>query len=553
MTFKNKTVTFDLNDIGSQVIDQISSDIYAGPGSILREIIKNAYDAYLPVDADELEEEGLSREIQVSRIRDEDETGHLFIADNGIGQSFAELRANVQISISKKPTELDDATGFRGLGSWAILGAGSNIIITSKTKNASTRSRLQINVRRIYDKMGGDTTLDDILNDPACISFSTEDYKEAAAEHGTTVEIECDGPIETVNGFELNRLYAFTDPNEDTLKGILVATCPIPYSSEGGGYKQIHEVYNRSRYIPTQLSLDGVQLERRLPPDLTQFQTFDIMVAGNVAAIAWYVEDPKVSGVLSIDESKYMVGGPGIQLMRLNVPIGPKNISHDGAARENLLNWYVGEVHIAMADVLPNASGQDLRMGLSREIFIEQLQNFYKMLDQRADTKSIRISLEKHLKRGIEAAAKLEDKSKSLSEREQQAARSLILKSVQTVEEIAGSAKGKTKEAQKIRDALTDPAIKTLRDNAKKKLKAGNWLQKFGKSAGGATKIARKTSAAKKPEPENSKKSGSTTATFQARVATYIPKLEILGLTAPQIKGVLAIIEELFTFEQRVS
>ena len=100
MTFKKRSVTFDLNDIGSQVIDQISSDIYAGPGSILRELIKNAYDAYLPVDADELEEEAVNREIQVSRVRDEDSTGHLYVADNGIGESFGELRGGVQIRIS---------------------------------------------------------------------------------------------------------------------------------------------------------------------------------------------------------------------------------------------------------------------------------------------------------------------------------------------------------------------------------------------------------------------------------------------------------------------
>lgn len=550
MSFKKRSVTFDLNDIGSQVIDQISSDIYAGPGSILRELIKNAYDAYLPVDADELEEEGLNREIQVSRVRDDDGTGHLYIADNGIGQSFEEIRANVQISISKKPTELDDATGFRGLGSWAILGAGSNIIITSKTKSTASRSRLEINVRRIYEKMGGDTTLDDILNDPDCISFATEEYKEGRNEHGTTVEIECDAPTETVNGFELNRLYEFTDPTEDQLKGFLVVTCPIPFSSEGGGYKQIHEVYNRSRYIPTQLSLDGVQLERRLPSDLTDFHTTDLTIAGNVAAIAWYVDDPKASGVLSIDDAKHLVGGAGIQLMRLNVPIGAKNIFCDGAARENLLNWYVGEVHIVMGDVLPNASGQDLRAGLTREVFIEQLQNFYKTLDQRADTKSVRLSLEKHLKRGVEAATKLD--GPSLTEREQQSARSLVLKAVQTIEEIAGSTKGKTKEAQKIRDALTDPTIKTLRDSAKKKLKAGDWLQKFGKSKVSSTNAA-KTAPVKRTNPAPSKKSGITSESFQARVATHIPKLEALGLSAAQVKGVLAIIEELFTSGQGAS
>jgi len=210
----------------------------------------------------------------------------------------------------------------------------------------------------------------------------------------------------------------------------------------------------------------------------------------------------------------------------------------------------VGEVHLVMADVLPNASGQDLRAGLSRQLFIEQLQNFYKTLDQQADTKSVRLSLEKHLKRGIEAATKLD--TKTLTEREQQGAKSLVLKAVQTIEEIAASTKGKTKEAQKIRNALTDPAIKTLRDNTKKSLKVGNWLQKFGKSGTSSTTASRATTQ-KKNDPAPSRKSRTSSEGFQARVATYIPKLEALGLSDPQVKGVLAIIEELFTSGQSVS
>src|SRR5688572_30303944 len=133
MDFKKKNVLFTLKDVGSNVIDQISSDIYSGPGSILRELVKNSYDSYLPISSDELEEEGTSRDVVISRERGA-KTGTITIADNGIGQRLEELKANVQISISKKQLELEHATGFRGLGSWAILGGGSKIVITS-TKN----------------------------------------------------------------------------------------------------------------------------------------------------------------------------------------------------------------------------------------------------------------------------------------------------------------------------------------------------------------------------------------------------------------------------------
>jgi hypothetical protein len=176
MTFRSKAVKFDLSDVGSQVIEQLSTDVYMmGPGSILREAIKNACGTYLALESEELEEEKLERAVVISRQRHGNGTGHLFIEDNGIGQSFKDLRRSVRIRISRKPQDLEDATGFRGLYPWAILCAGPKIVIESTTKAVAGRSRLEMNVRRIYERMGIDAPLDDILNDPDCISFSTEE------------------------------------------------------------------------------------------------------------------------------------------------------------------------------------------------------------------------------------------------------------------------------------------------------------------------------------------------------------------------------------------
>jgi hypothetical protein len=346
-----------------------------------------------------------------------------------------------------------------------------------------------------------------------------------------------------LNEYELNRVYDLTDLENTALKGILVESCPIPYTAEGNAYPHVHDVYRRAHYVPTSIYLDGKPLNRRLPADLTAFQTKEISVAGKLAAIAWYVEDPKQSRRLEFEPDSYLVGGPGIQLVKYNVPIGPRNIFNDGA-RENLLDWYVGEVHIISKDVQPNASGQDLRIGIARDSFIGELNTFYKFLDEQANTKSERLNLEKHLKRGGEAAARLN--SNQLDPREEQNAKSLILRAVQALDDIAGSSKAPTDKAQRIREAMTDTELKKLRDETRKTLKAGGWLNQFSKpKQGKVAKVKKDNGSAKKPEPTAKQKQISA-AEFQARVAEYIPRLESLGLTPNQIKGVLAIVDELF-------
>src|SRR5262245_38418753 len=148
--FRDVTPVFTLKDIGSKIIDQLSTDVYTGAGSILRELVKNAYDAYLALDPEDFESCTFNREIVISRSRETNGTGRLFIGDQGIGQCFEDLKANVQISISRKPDELENATGFRGLGSWASLGAGSKIVIASSMKGDRFENRLTIDVRKVY-------------------------------------------------------------------------------------------------------------------------------------------------------------------------------------------------------------------------------------------------------------------------------------------------------------------------------------------------------------------------------------------------------------------
>ena len=50
--------------------------------------------------------------------------------------------------------------------------------------------------------------------------------RTGADNHFTTIEIVCDGPVESVNGHELNRLYVYTDPAETELRPCWCSTAP---------------------------------------------------------------------------------------------------------------------------------------------------------------------------------------------------------------------------------------------------------------------------------------------------------------------------------------
>lgn len=545
MPFTHKNVKFTLKDIGSNVIDQLSSDIYSGPASIIRELTKNAYDSYLPLTQDELDDEGVPREIFISRER-AGTIGKLLIADHGIGQSLGDLKANVQISISRKANDLEGATGFRGLGSWASLGAGSKITITSSKKGESKNNRLILNVRAIYKKMGPSITLDEILNDVHCISFS-EEANYPTERHGTVVEIECDGPTERIGKYELNRLYDYTAQSDEELRNILIASCPLAFSSEGGAHEQIHKLYEKVGYVPTKVSLDGLELVKRLPTELTEIVTEELKHGVHIAAYAWTASNPRESREISqIDDKKHSLGGPGIQLLKLNVPIGAKNIFSEGVVRASTPSWYVGEVHVILPDVLPDAGGQGLRAGTARQAFIQILEGFYKDLERKAEAKSERLSMERHLKKGIEAAKRLSNGG-NLSEPDRVNVEAAIAKAVALINETSTPGKPKTVRLGRLKEAAKDGAVKIIRTEARKILLEGGHLARFAKPR---KKSKRPVSSGK--VVATASHGAVKLADLQARLGEAVPRFADIGLSNEQIDQVFQIINECVLGESEV-
>src|SRR5207249_4435865 len=101
------------------------------------------------------------------------EKGRILVADRGVGQDLNRIKGNLQISLPSK-LDISDATGFRGLGSWAVFGAGSRVVIMSSHLGSGKRYQLDIDVRRIYERLDPTLSLDDILNDSKSIKFGSE-------------------------------------------------------------------------------------------------------------------------------------------------------------------------------------------------------------------------------------------------------------------------------------------------------------------------------------------------------------------------------------------
>ena len=549
MDFKDENVHFSLKDVGSKIIDQLSTDVYTGPDSIMRELVKNGYDALIALNLDEIDDDDFERQIVVSRERDNNGVGRLLIADNGLGQDLDDLKANVQISISRKQDELENATGFRGLGSWAILGGGSQVVISSSKLGDTSEYRLTLDVKRIYEKLGAKTTLDDVLNDKECISFVSD--RGDADDHFTTVEIVCDSEATKVNGHELNRLYAFTDPDEDDLRDVLIQACPIPFADNGGSYKQIHAIYEETGYVPIPIVLDGERLERRLPAGVSEFKRHELAIGDTTAAIAWVVEDPDQSRELvnRIDEQQHLLGSAGLQLMKLNVPIGRKNQFGDNV-RSTILNWFIGEIHIVTPDVLPDAGGNGLRAGTARELFLEELRFFYKKLEEQAESKSTRLSLIRKMRQGQEAVKKIQDDDKPLSATKRSRELAKIATAVETIEETGKTTKATTVAERRVRAASREATVKDMRKEARKALKDAGYLDKY--AAKPSKKATSKKAASESKTTKNAGKPtgsihGLTAEQFSAQVGRITPKLKRIGLSNDQIEQVLALIKELVT------
>jgi hypothetical protein len=521
-------VKYSLDDIGSNFVYQLTTDIHTSIGSVFRELTKNSYDSYLELP-ETARDEAIDRGIVISRSRDAGGAGKLTIADSGNGRSPEELKRFLQIGLA--PGKSSDPTlrrtGFRGIGSWAMIACGSQIIISSQQFQNTTRGILIINVAEMYKTMARNATMEAILNNPECVRFGEAEHP--LEEHGTKIEIRCDGPRRWVGSCELNRLYSHTDPEDTDLRSKLLTHCQIAWAKQSPYYRQIAAIYKKARYLPVPVFLDGDPVEKQIPPELSLFDgPANIKLdgkSGKTVAVGWAAENPDQTGVGGVaDVEEELVG---VQLCVVNSPIGEKNI-HSENVRATILKWYVGEVHVVDDDIKPNADGTGLRGDVNDE-FITSLQNFYTTLEERAEQKSQEISA---LRKVTKATASLLKLAEGKAEEWE------VTYDVRTAQQAIEKREGE-KWSNTTLEKEWKAAVKSIESNNTYR----SLLKK--KATSGA---AKNTDGGTKKTGGTSKRSGTTSTVtidskdIQKLVAELILKFEEFNLTKDQIEELLDLI-----------
>jgi hypothetical protein len=128
------------------------------------------------------------------------------------------------------------------------------------------------------------------------------------------------------------------------------------------------------------VNVQDVEVFRPFPSTVTEpiFET--LAIDGEECAFVWYCSSPNVRSVKPNDQNNFRirvrnigVGGPGLYSQESGLHWG---IREDLSSPE-LLDWYIGEIHIVHSDVRPNTPRSELELDANARKCIARIRQFY--------------------------------------------------------------------------------------------------------------------------------------------------------------------------------
>jgi hypothetical protein len=128
------------------------------------------------------------------------------------------------------------------------------------------------------------------------------------------------------------------------------------------------------------VNVQDVEVFRPFPSTVTEPVFETLVVDGEERAFVWYCASQNVRSIKPNDQSKFRirvrnigVGGPGLYSQESGLHWG---ISEDLSSPE-LLDWYIGEIHIIDQDVRPNTPRSELELDANARKCIARIRQFY--------------------------------------------------------------------------------------------------------------------------------------------------------------------------------
>lgn len=363
-------------NFGANIIENITTGMYEDSRVVFREFIQNSCDSI-----DRAVAEGIMKKSEARvEIKISPDERKIEVSDNARGIPSADFQRILADVANSEKTAVNDK-GFRGIGRLAALAYCQELVFSSSFKGEETISIMRCDaktMRRLLDEHATGKeryTALEILQ--SIYNFSTK--KDARQTNSHFFKVEMIG----VNS-ESSKLL-----DVDDIQNYLSFIAPVPYSPKFNMYKSI--IYRHGEDVGCPISDYTIRLngEQLLKPYGTRFsvhsagedQIYNIEFTdfrtetGELVAWAWLGLSTFKGSIISKSAMR------GIRVRKENIQIGFESIL-DGYMPENKGSFYfVGEIHVASKELIPNSQRNFFNENAMRLQFEEILRSYGKDLN----------------------------------------------------------------------------------------------------------------------------------------------------------------------------
>ena len=329
----------DLNLVGSDVLNLITTGMYTNPLSVYREYVQNATDSLASsVDSKE-------GKVEIKVIPSE---SRVVIRDNGLGLSYEQAKRDlIPVARSRKSTL--EHRGFRGIGRLSGLVFGSTVTFLTRRTKTEPVTKIAWDGHKLRSGIQQRLSIDEVI--PAAVTLETlesDNYPASFFEVG-------------ISG--VSRYAATSILNLDLVRSYIGEVCPVPFDERfpyasvvdsliGRHQRQpkMHIYLNEEKVSIKKLHAPRIRFSERREEDYLEFEEISIpsISNGELAAVGWIVHWP-YHGAIPKE-----LGVRGIRARVGNIQIGDERIFDHLFSESRFNRWCVAELHILDPNIVPN-------------------------------------------------------------------------------------------------------------------------------------------------------------------------------------------------------
>ncbi len=355
--------------IGKNILENLTTGMYADSKIIYREYIQNACDQIdKAIKSGIVTKETAEVSIFIDKIK-----RYVLIEDNATGVKQSEFVSQLG-DIANSDKKIGVNKGFRGIGRLCGLAYCNTLVFTTSYKGETVASRMSFNAKLMREMLAVDIkyTIDEILEAIVKIDTTTEQ----SDKHYFKVELI------NINSENTDLL------NDKAIRDYLSFVAPLPYSNK---FHYRSEIYEHAKKLNFEIdeyiiTVNGAQLfkeyksrlyegsenSRKPYDDIFGVEFKDFYDGDSLIAWSWY-------GLSRFEKAIPKTLNPmyGFRLRQGNIQIGDNNVVASLFKEERGNSYFIGEIFTVDDNLIPNSQRSYFNETPSRVYLEDQLRQFF--------------------------------------------------------------------------------------------------------------------------------------------------------------------------------